>query len=385
MLQAHGLWQAQQPAAALALVDGDAVEPPRDALERQVAHATRASILADLGRWDASMRERYAALHAARATQEPAAVALRLTTEAEQACTAAGATHAGIVASMNRLNALVALGLHDEAVAVTQRMLALCERITPVQQEQAHIQFAWALVRAGQPAQAQALLDRSVELRRLGHLLEWTLTQAEIWNAQGRHAPARALCEDWLARQPAGINRESPAERLRLHQAAALACEALGDLAATVRYQREGQRLYEQMVGRSARAKRLTLEIEFELERERHARDEAERQRQAAVAERERLDALNRALEAASLAKSRFLAAASHDLRQPVHALALQVAALRAHLADDVQQDMAARIERCVGALGGMFNALLDLSRIDAGGATRRCWSACCATCWSTR
>lgn len=386
VMQAHGLWQTQRPAEALALIDQDPIAPPREALERQVAHATRASVVADLGRWDDSLRERYAAVHAARSTGEPAALghalgllgglqadydnlddALRLTTEAEQACATAGATQAGIVASMNRLNALVALGLHDEAVRLTDRMLAQAAQILPMQQEQAHIQFAWALVRAGDPDRAQALLDRSVALRRLGHLLEWTLTQAEIWNAQGRHAEARRLCEDWLAQQPAGINKVSPAEQLRLRQAAAIASEAQGDLAATVAHQREGQRLYEVMVGRSARARRLTLEIEFELERERRERDEAERRRQAAEAERLRLDELNRALEAASLAKTRFLAAASHDLRQPVHALALQVAALRAHLDTPVQQDMAARIDRCVGALTGMFNTLLDLSRIDAG------------------
>jgi nitrate/nitrite-specific signal transduction histidine kinase len=43
----------------------------------------------------------------------------------------------------------------------------------------------------------------------------------------------------------------------------------------------------------------------------------------------EELDRLYRQLEAANLAKSRFLAAASHDLRQPLHALNLFVAQLR--------------------------------------------------------
>lgn len=384
--QTVGLMQQQRLDDALALLAEDPIAAPREPLERQVAHTHRAVILAELGRWDDSLRERYAALDQARASGDAGAIAyalgllggmhadyadledaLRLTTEGEHLAAEAGATHAWIMASMNRLNALVALGRHEDAMQVAQRMIDARERISTRSLEQAHIQFAWAMVRAGDPQAAQAMLDHSVTLRQQGHLLEWTATQAEIWNAQGRHAEALQLCDQWLADQPEGMNTASPAERRRIHDAAAQASEALGRLAETVVHQRESHRLHDKLVGQTARGKRLTLEIEFELERERRERDEAERRRQAAEAERARLDELNRALEAASLAKTRFLAAASHDLRQPVHALALQVAALRAHLDTPVQQDMAARIDRCVGALTGMFNTLLDLSRIDAG------------------
>ena len=68
-----------------------------------------------------------------------------------------------------------------------------------------------------------------------------------------------------------------------------------------------------------------------------------------------------------SLAKSRFLAAASHDLRQPMHALNLYLGnlaglelapAARATLADAMQ---------CARTMDGMFSALLDISRLDAG------------------
>ena len=388
VLRAFGDWLGGQLTRALATLAEDDLRPGsgRHPIERQIGLTTRASVHYALDRWDEALRDRYAALEAARESGHGGAIghalgllggqqadyanledALRLTTEGAALCAQAGAHYAGIVASMNRLNALVAIGHHQEALQLSGVMLANHDRIPPGQQEQAFIQFAWATVLAGHPARAQQLLDHSVELRRRGHLHEWTLTQAEIWNAQGRHAEARALCEDCLARRPSGINHNAPAEWLRTHQAAATACEALGDLAATVRHLREGQQLYEELVGRSARAKRLTLEIEFELDRERRERDAAQRRQQAAEAERARLDALNHALEAASLAKSRFLAAASHDLRQPVHALALQVAALRAHLTTAPQFEMAARIDRCVGALAGMFNTLLDLSRIDAG------------------
>ncbi len=74
-----------------------------------------------------------------------------------------------------------------------------------------------------------------------------------------------------------------------------------------------------------------------------------------------------RALEAANLAKSRFLAAASHDLRQPLHALGLFVAQLRGSNRADERRRLVARISAALSAMNELFNALLDVSRLDAG------------------
>ncbi|MEJ0084292.1 MAG: hybrid sensor histidine kinase/response regulator [Pseudomonadota bacterium] len=71
--------------------------------------------------------------------------------------------------------------------------------------------------------------------------------------------------------------------------------------------------------------------------------------------------------EEASAAKSRFLAAASHDLRQPVHALTLFVAALRPRVTDSEANRLLDHIDSSVQAMGGLFNGLLDISRLDAG------------------
>jgi signal transduction histidine kinase/CheY-like chemotaxis protein len=73
------------------------------------------------------------------------------------------------------------------------------------------------------------------------------------------------------------------------------------------------------------------------------------------------------AAEAASLAKTRFLAAASHDLRQPVHALGLFVGALRGYRLEAEPRLLVDRIEESVSAMDGLFSALLDISRLDAG------------------
>ena len=71
--------------------------------------------------------------------------------------------------------------------------------------------------------------------------------------------------------------------------------------------------------------------------------------------------------EEANIAKSRFLAAASHDLRQPVHALSVFVGALRGHEMDANARGLLDHIDGSVRALSGLFEGLLDISRLDAG------------------
>jgi signal transduction histidine kinase/ActR/RegA family two-component response regulator len=71
--------------------------------------------------------------------------------------------------------------------------------------------------------------------------------------------------------------------------------------------------------------------------------------------------------EQASIAKSRLLASASHDLRQPVHALGLFVTALRQHKMNQEMRQVVEHIAGSVEALDDLFTALLDISRLDAG------------------
>lgn len=73
------------------------------------------------------------------------------------------------------------------------------------------------------------------------------------------------------------------------------------------------------------------------------------------------------AAERANVAKSRFLAVASHDLRQPMHALGLFLGALREKLREPEQLRILGNIEASVAAMESLFNALLDISRLDAG------------------
>ncbi len=71
--------------------------------------------------------------------------------------------------------------------------------------------------------------------------------------------------------------------------------------------------------------------------------------------------------DAAVRAKTRFLAAASHDLRQPLHTLTFYGAALAMRPLDDKSREIAEQMDVALQALASQFNALLDISRLDAG------------------
>jgi signal transduction histidine kinase len=76
---------------------------------------------------------------------------------------------------------------------------------------------------------------------------------------------------------------------------------------------------------------------------------------------------ISRAKAAASdLAKTRFLAVASHDMRQPLHALTLYLSALSRRVDGAEAKDIVAKMDRAANSLVGMFASLLDLARIQA-------------------
>jgi len=105
-------------------------------------------------------------------------------------------------------------------------------------------------------------------------------------------------------------------------------------------------RTFRQLVGLRIRTEEMAVDL----------------QRQKEIAERQREIA-----EQANLAKSTFLAAASHDLRQPVHALGIFVGALRGIPMPSEGRRIVEQIEASTSAMDGLFTALLDISRLDAG------------------
>lgn len=81
----------------------------------------------------------------------------------------------------------------------------------------------------------------------------------------------------------------------------------------------------------------------------------------------QRLAIEKEAAERSNLAKSQFLASASHDLRQPVHALSLYVGVLREQQLNAKSRQLVDHIGRATAAMGSLFDGLLNISRLDAG------------------
>jgi two-component system CheB/CheR fusion protein len=71
--------------------------------------------------------------------------------------------------------------------------------------------------------------------------------------------------------------------------------------------------------------------------------------------------------ELANAAKSRFLAVASHDLRQPLQTLSLLQGLLAKVVKGEAAEKLVVRIEETLGVISGMLNTLLDINEIEAG------------------
>lgn len=97
------------------------------------------------------------------------------------------------------------------------------------------------------------------------------------------------------------------------------------------------------------------------------ARQIAEKAREAADVSRGTADAARESADRANLAKSRFLATASHDLRQPLQSLSLLNGALRRAIADPEASQALAQQEQAIGAMSRLLNALLDISKLESG------------------
>lgn len=82
---------------------------------------------------------------------------------------------------------------------------------------------------------------------------------------------------------------------------------------------------------------------------------------EARVAER------TRELELANIAKTRFLASASHDLRQPLVTIGLLVGLAKDRSDSPQTRQLMSRVDEAVGSMEGLLTGLLDLSRLEAG------------------
>ena len=124
-------------------------------------------------------------------------------------------------------------------------------------------------------------------------------------------------------------------------------------------------RSYRQALRRAIDLKLLGDSLTAQLQVEKRAAEDAR-----AEADDARVEADNARVEAevANRAKTQFFTAASHDLRQPLHAMGLFAEALRQKNHDTEVAHLVNSINESVDALEGLFSELLDITRIDSGG-----------------
>lgn len=97
------------------------------------------------------------------------------------------------------------------------------------------------------------------------------------------------------------------------------------------------------------------------------ARETSDRARDAADRSRALADEARESADRANQAKSRFLATASHDLRQPLQTLALLNGILRRLVKEPSALDALAQQDQAIGAMTRLLSALLDISKLESG------------------
>ena len=112
---------------------------------------------------------------------------------------------------------------------------------------------------------------------------------------------------------------------------------------------------------------RARLELVAAREAAEHAREIADQAREIADHSREVAVQAREIADRANQGKSRFLATASHDLRQPLQTLALLNGSLRRLVGEPDALEAIAQQELAIGAMSRLLNTLLDISKLESG------------------
>ena len=113
--------------------------------------------------------------------------------------------------------------------------------------------------------------------------------------------------------------------------------------------------------------RRVERELRVARENSERARDAADHLREIADHARALADEAREGADRANQAKSRFLATASHDLRQPLQSLALLNGILRRIVKEPSALEALAQQEQAIGAMTRLLGALLDISKLESG------------------
>ena len=283
-----------------------------------IANNSRAITCKHLGRTDDALRHFYRSLAHARRTpwRGPEILALgnlggfhqdlfnledarTLSERALSLARNAGARQVLATAAGNLIAIYHALGQNTQAMAMAEYLLNRGDELLPGALQQLATSVALGLYCGGDVQGAQHYLQG----RASGNISDgdgkpfWSWLQARCWLQLGDAQAAWQVSHDALTAHAQCHSIAQPYDLMQLYRVAADTSELRGDLATALTHTRMAHTSYEDLVGRSARARFITLEVTHKVDDARHERDQALLSRQTAEDDRQRLTRLNTQLQ----------------------------------------------------------------------------------------
>jgi diguanylate cyclase (GGDEF)-like protein len=341
-----------------------------------IAHNARAIVHKLKGRSDDALRHFYLALHAAQRTGwvGPLVSALGnlggyhhdlfnledarvLSEQAFEESRKWGVRPALGTSCANLISIYDSMGQPDRARAMADFILAHPSELVPDAADMYMLSLAQAFVCSGDIDSAQRYLDRgsSAAVVDGDGVVYWAWLQARCRLARHDAAAARELAERVLDEREAFEQVDQPYDLMQLRRTAADACEWLGDLGAALRHTQHAHAIYEELVGRSARARYLALQASFDMAQAQQDRDLAQRSHRQAEEDRARLVRLNRALRAQIVE--------TEALQAQLREQALRDALTGLHNRRYLQSAGVSMLERAAREAEGLCVVMLDIDR----------------------
>jgi diguanylate cyclase (GGDEF)-like protein len=321
-VHAIGLRRRGEYAASARLqaeIDARAATAERSAMYRFVAQNSRAITAKVLGDIDGALRHFYAASEAAVQTgwAGPRIAALsnlggflqdlynlddarRMSEQALAAAREAGASQTLATSAANLIIILHASGEARLARQMAQFMIDHAGELPPGALHRYRLPLALGHLSVGEIDQTLALLETGPvsAVADADGMTMWAWLKARCLLARDDAAGARAVAERMLEQRRTQGLADQPYDLMELYRVLADACECMHDHPAALRHLREAHARYEQLVGRSARARYIALEVSHRLAAAQRERDAAIDVSRMAENDRRRLAELNAALQA---------------------------------------------------------------------------------------
>jgi diguanylate cyclase (GGDEF)-like protein len=314
-----------------------------DAMHRYIAHNSRAITARLLGKTDAALQHFYDASDAAQQTGWAGPCisawsnlgslhqdlfnledARALSEKAWHAAGVAGATTALFASTANLIVIHYATGDLQRARAMAEFLLHQQAGHNAARLERYALPLALGHLASGEIDAALRFLEVGVEAAMVDgdHLTFRAWLQARCLLACRQPAQALATAERALLQRQRRPPSDRPYDAMELHRALADAAEQTGDAVAALRYLRQAHTLYEQLVGRSARAHQVALQVSHQLAQAQRERDAALDGRRTAEDDHRRVAELNTALQV-QIAETEMLHAKLREqaLRDPLTGL----------------------------------------------------------------